>query len=82
MYIYIHIHILTTTSSVEDMGVLQGLTIGHTGAGRGEFHEDPRCRVKSVDFSPDGKRVVSASNDGCVTIWNAETGAEVGSVLP
>ena len=93
MYIYIHIHILTTASSGEDMGALQGLTIGHTGAGscvcfrrdgQAKFFADPRCpvpvhadRVNSVEYSPDGKRVVSASNDGFVTIWNAETGAEV-----
>ncbi|KAJ1493556.1 quinon protein alcohol dehydrogenase-like superfamily [Baffinella frigidus] len=33
--------------------------------------------VHCVAFSPDGKRVVSASNDFRVKIWNVETGAEV-----
>ncbi|KAJ1477602.1 hypothetical protein T484DRAFT_1820690 [Baffinella frigidus] len=32
--------------------------------------------VLSVSFSPDGKRVVSGSNDTLVKIWNAETGQE------
>jgi len=36
----------------------------------------------SVDFSPDGKHVISGSHDKLVKIWNAETGAEVsGSAL-
>ena len=34
-----------------------------------------------VAFSPDGKRVVSASWDTLVKIWNAETGAEVRSFV-
>jgi len=33
--------------------------------------------VTSVAFAPDGKRVVSASLDCLVKIWNAETGIEV-----
>jgi len=35
--------------------------------------------VKCVAFSLDSKRVVSASFDKLVKIWNAETGAEVSS---
>ena len=37
--------------------------------------------VSSVDFSPDGKHVVSGSHDKLVKIWNAETGAEVSSFV-
>jgi len=33
--------------------------------------------VNSVGFSPDGKRVVSASWDDHVKFWDAQTGAEV-----
>jgi len=40
-------------------------------------HEDG---VTSVAFAPDGKRVVSASDDGLVKIWDSATGAEVSSV--
>jgi len=40
---------------------------GHTG------------QVRSVMFSPDGKRIVSGSEDNLVKIWDAATGAEVSS---
>ena len=35
--------------------------------------------VISVTFSPDGKRIVSGSDDNLVKIWDAATGAEVSS---
>ena len=35
----------------------------------------------AVAFSPDSKRVVSVSWDDVVQIWDAETGAEVSSVM-
>jgi WD40 repeat protein len=34
-----------------------------------------RGSVTSVDYSPDGSKVASASEDGVVKIWNANTGA-------
>ena len=33
--------------------------------------------VNSANFSPDGKRIVSASSDETVRIWDAETGQEI-----
>jgi WD40 repeat protein len=36
--------------------------VGHTG------------RVSSVAFSPDGKRIVTASHDHTARVWDAETG--------
>ena len=35
--------------------------------------------LRSVAFSPDGKRVVSGSTDKHVKIWNVETGVAVSS---
>ena len=35
--------------------------------------------VLSVAFSPKGDRIVSGSSDNLIKIWDAETGAEVGS---
>ena len=37
--------------------------------------------VRSVGLSPDGKLVVSGSQDGIEKIWNAETGAEVSNFV-
>ena len=37
---------------------------GHTG------------RVTSVAFSPDGKRIVSGSDDNTVKVWDADKGTE------
>ena len=34
-------------------------------------------KVRSVAFSPDGKRVVSGSDDHLVKIWDIETETEV-----
>ncbi|KAH8826442.1 WD40-repeat-containing domain protein [Flagelloscypha sp. PMI_526] len=36
-----------------------------------------KSRVKSVDFSPDGKLVVSSSDDTTIRIWDSESGKEV-----
>jgi len=33
--------------------------------------------VESVNFSPDGKKIVSASVDRTIKLWNAETGEEI-----
>ena len=41
----------------------------------------PSGEVTSVDFSPDGGRIVSGSGSQFVKIWNVETGAEVSSFL-
>ena len=37
--------------------------------------------VRSVAFSPDGRRVVTASQNNRAQVWDAETGAKVGPAL-
>ena len=37
--------------------------------------------VSSASFSPDGKRIVSASDDKTIRIWDAETGRQIGKSL-
>ncbi|KAH9229471.1 hypothetical protein K456DRAFT_1752845 [Colletotrichum gloeosporioides 23] len=39
--------------------------------------EGHRLSVNAVCFSPDGKAVVSASDDGTARVWNIETGSHV-----
>ncbi|KAE9400478.1 WD40 repeat-like protein [Gymnopus androsaceus JB14] len=47
----------------------QAILIGHTGY------------VKSVAFSPDGRRIVSGSDDHSVQVWDAESGKAVGNPM-
>jgi WD40 repeat protein/serine/threonine protein kinase/tetratricopeptide (TPR) repeat protein len=37
--------------------------------------------VNSVEFSPDGKRIVTASDDGTARVWDAQTGQPLTAVL-
>ena len=54
----------------------------------GRIVVDPECPVSghddyvlSVCFSPDGKQIASGSKDNTMRIWDAATGAPVGSPL-
>jgi WD40 repeat protein/serine/threonine protein kinase len=38
-------------------------------------------KIRSVDFSPDGRLVATADNEASVTLWDAATGATVRSLL-
>ncbi|KIM26361.1 hypothetical protein M408DRAFT_72893 [Serendipita vermifera MAFF 305830] len=53
------------SGGLSDWPALQLALIGHT--------EEVEC----VSFSPDGKRIVSGSDDGTIIVWDAETGAVV-----
>jgi len=44
-----------------------GMTVGYSGPG-----------VRDLDFSPDGRRIVSASDDGFLRTWDVETGERTG----
>ena len=37
--------------------------------------------INSLCFSPDGKHIVSGSDDNLVKIWDSETGAKVGNFV-
>jgi WD40 repeat protein len=49
----------------DDWPATVNILLGHSGS------------VTSVGFSPDGKRIVSGSEDKTIRIWDAETGEEV-----
>ena len=37
--------------------------------------------VMTATYSPDGQRIVTASNDGTVKVWNAETAQEIACLI-
>ncbi len=37
-------------------------------------HLIANCRVKSVAWTPDGKKIASGSDDETIKVWNARTG--------
>ncbi|MBW4652089.1 MAG: caspase family protein [Kaiparowitsia implicata GSE-PSE-MK54-09C] len=53
-----------------ETGVLQVSLKGHQGA------------VMDVAFSPDGQSIVTASTDGTVRLWSAQTGSEMALLRP
>ena len=56
-----------STSLNPDSACLMTLA-GHTGG------------VEACAFSPDGRRIVSASHDGTLKLWDAQTGAELATL--
>jgi WD40 repeat protein len=43
--------------------------------------DEANAGLKSVDFSPDGRRVVAVHDDGAARLWDAETGRPVGNPI-
>ncbi|AOX00430.1 hypothetical protein BJP34_14050 [Moorena producens PAL-8-15-08-1] len=54
----VHYSLLTALDKVRERNLLQGYT----------------ADVTEIAFSPDGKQIISGSDDGTVRLWNTETG--------
>ena len=70
-------HLATSTSAYEDVGQVwdlkakrpAGPLLRHTGS------------VRSIRFDSDGRRVVTASDDGTAQVWDPFTGTRIGRPL-
>jgi WD40 repeat protein len=63
----------------------QIVLFGLTREGRISLGEQLECHghkhvVKAIDFSPDGRWLASAGEDGTLRFWNADTSAEIASL--
>ena len=87
--------LVSSISHVFVLGV-QIRTIGHTGEGDcictrdedSDLESDDECPVTghsdyvtSVAYSPDGKHIVSGSEDNTVKVWDSQTGKEVSVIV-
>ncbi|MGL6073243.1 MAG: hypothetical protein ACRC8S_03670 [Fimbriiglobus sp.] len=69
---------LITADSDNDIYIWSDATIGKVGQIlRGHLDE-----IRSISFSPDGKKVISAGADRVVHIWDAETGQLLAGLNP
>jgi WD40 repeat protein len=67
------------------LGIVSGNEVAIRSALTGEVIASPKGHEKKVTqlgFSPDGKRLLSAAEDGTARVWNAETGAQVALLGP
>ena len=91
----VHVILMIVLSLISHIYIpgVQIRTIGHTGEGNCTCdHDDDAINffcpvtghwswVTLVAYSPDGKHVVSVSDDGGVRIWDSATGKEVSAVV-
>jgi WD40 repeat protein len=41
------------------------------------YNQGHASYVKTVSYSPDGKYIISGSNDNSIKIWDSDTGREI-----
>ncbi|KAG6826854.1 hypothetical protein H0H87_006177, partial [Tephrocybe sp. NHM501043] len=70
-------HIRRTYSQIQSPMIIQGLpnTWGMTLS----IMQSPGWRISSVLFSPNGRRIVSSSNESII-LWDSQTGAQIGTL--
>jgi len=52
-----------------------------TGHGEGLPPDDEAGNVRSASFSPDGRRIVTASNDRTARVWDSDTGKQIAKLV-